>query len=223
MGKRGAVVSVRKCSRARVLEELRVRRRPARARAVVVVPAAQLVRTESHAPTLAPNYMAPCRCPHLKHVGTRGEEVGAASDDGALPLALVRGDGHADVEAVDEADAVGGEVAAAAVVEGDLGKGGWGGAAETAALKAAAAVAGCAGEAAAGECAAGPAPDAAGPVVGRGREGPVSQSREGEAPLLENVVARVGLDSRPHRERTVVDHGQRHGRVLGCHLLDHYK
>lgn len=201
---RGAIVRVGEGRRARVLEELRVARRPARVRAVVVVPAAQLVRPERGAPAPAPHDR---RTPlHLQRVRARAEEVRAAADDGARALALVRRDGHGDVEAVDEADAVGGEVGVA-VVEDELGQGGRGGAAEAAALEAAAAVAGGAGEAVAVVGAGGAGPDAAGPVGGGGREGAVGEGGEGEAAALQDGVPGVGLNGGPDGVGAVVHQG----------------
>lgn len=58
---RGGVVRVRKRSGASVLEELRKARRPTRLRAVVLVPTAQLVRTERLARALARDHRAVTR------------------------------------------------------------------------------------------------------------------------------------------------------------------
>ncbi|KAI3429095.1 uncharacterized protein J3R85_008741 [Psidium guajava] len=206
---RRAVVRERERGGAGALEELRVARRPARVFAVVVVPAAQLVGPERLAPALARHHGAvPRRRPHLQLRRARRQQVGPAAHDGAHALPLVRRHRHGDVEAVHEADAVGGEVGVA-LVEAELGEGGWSGAAEAPALEAAAAVAGGAGEAAAmGMGAVGAGPDAAGPGGVGGGEGAVGEGGEGEATALEDGVAGVGLDGRPHREGAVVDQGQ---------------
>ncbi|PSS14266.1 Osmotin-like protein [Actinidia chinensis var. chinensis] len=117
--------------------------------------------------------------------------------------------------AVDEADAVGGEVEVAAVVEAELGEGGWGGASGAGALDAAAAVAGGAGEAAVGVGAGGAGPDAAGPVLFGAGEGAVGELVEVEPAALEDGVAGVGLDGGPDGVGTVVDYGYYEVRV-GC-------
>lgn len=130
----------------------------------------------------------------------------------------MRRHGQAEVETVDEADAIGGEVVVA-VVEAELDEGGRGFAAGAVALKLAAAVAGGAGEAFVSGDAAGAAPDAAGPVLGRGREGTVGEGVEGEAAALQDGVADVGLDGGPDGVRAVVDQGQDHARLgVGCGL-----
>jgi hypothetical protein len=124
-----AIMGIRKRGRARMLEELREARSPTRLRTVVVVPTAQLVRTERLAPTLA-RHDRPVtgRRPDLQPVGTRGEQVGATANNGAVALALVRGHSHGHVKAIDKADTVGGEVVLA-VVEAELSQRGGGGAA----------------------------------------------------------------------------------------------
>lgn len=165
---RRAVVRVRERGRALALEVVRVRARPARLGTVVHVPTAQLVRPERRAPALAPDDTTPVRRAQLQRAGAVGEQVLPATDDGTAAFPFVRGDGHGDVEAVDEGDAVGGEVLAGpTVVEGELGESGGRGAAEAAALEAGAAVAGRAGEVGggAGGGATGAGPNAAGPVT----------------------------------------------------------
>lgn len=116
----------------------------------------------------------------------------------------MRGDSHGDVEAVDERDTVGGEVVVA-VVEAELGQGGWSGPAESVAFQAVAAVASDAGEFAVGVGAAGSGPDPARPVLGRSGEGAVGEAMEIEAATFEDWVAGVGLDGRPDGEGAVVD------------------
>lgn len=172
MDERWAIVRISERRRASVLKELRVARPPASLRAVVVVPAAELIRTEGGAATLATHHRPVRRSLHLQPVRARRQQIRTAAHNGALPLPLVRRHRHREVEAVNEADAIRGEVGVA-VVEGELGKGGGGGAAESVALEAAAAVAGGAGEAAPGVCAARAGPEAAGPVGGGSGEGAV--------------------------------------------------
>ncbi|KAK1264516.1 hypothetical protein QJS04_geneDACA011233 [Acorus gramineus] len=201
---------VRERCGARVFEIVRVRRRPTRAGAVVLVPAAQLVRPERLAPALTPHDVPSTRGAHLKRSRARREQVRAAAHDGADPVPLVRGDCQGDVEAVDEADAVGG-VVGAGVVEVELRESGGGGAAEAGALEAAAAVAGEAGEAVVGVGAAGAGPDSARPGLVRGGEGAVGEGVEGEAAVLEDGVARVGLDGGPDGVGAVVDEGESEG------------
>ncbi|CAN6559618.1 unnamed protein product [Malus baccata var. baccata] len=146
----------------------------------------------------------------------RPSQVGLATDDGADAVALVGSDGEGDVEAVDEADAVGEEVGGAAVVEADLGKGGGGGAAGSVALEAAAAVSGEAGEVRSVLGAVGAGPDAPGPGLGGSGEGAVGEGVEEEAAPLEDGVAGVGLDGGPDGEGAVVDESEDGGlRVSG--------
>lgn len=205
---RRAIVPVRHRRRARLLEELRISRRPARLRTVVLVPAAQLVGPERLAPALAPHHGPVSRGrPQLQRLGTRGEQVRPAPHDGAVALPLVGRNGHGDVEPVNQADRVGGLVLLA-VVEAELGEGGGGGAAGPGALEAAAAVAGGAGEVAGGGGgAAGAGPDPAGPVLGGAREGAVGELVEVEAAPFEDGEAGVGLDGGPDWVGAVVDYG----------------
>lgn len=112
---------------------------------------------------------------------------------------------HGEVEAIDEADGVGGEVGVA-VVEAELGESGRGGTTAAIALDAATAVAGGAGEVVVGVGAASPGPDAARPVDGGGREGAVGEGVEGEAAPLEDGVAGVGLNGWIDGEGAVVDY-----------------
>ncbi|KAI0519178.1 hypothetical protein KFK09_006620 [Dendrobium nobile] len=130
-----------------------------------------------------------------------------ATDNGTKTTAFVRGHGHGEVEAVDEADGVGNEVAVAAVVECELGEGSGGGAGEAGAFEAVAAVASGAGEMGACVGAASATPDAAGPVVSWGGEGAVGEGGEAEAAVFEDVVAGVGGDGWTDGEGTVVDDG----------------
>lgn len=207
MHHRRAIMRIRESSRTRVLEKLGIARTPTRLRIIKMVPTTKLVGTESLTPTLTTHHRTVAwRRPELQGSGAGGQEVSPASHDGAVALALVRGDRHGDVVAVDEADAVGGEVGVA-VVEGELGEGGRGGAAGAGALEAATAVAGGAGEAVAGVGAVGAGPDPARPVLGRSGKGPVGEFFEGEAAALEDGVAGVGLDGGPDGEGAVVDHG----------------
>lgn len=161
MHHRRAIMRIRESSRTRVLEKLGIARTPTRLRIIKMVPTTKLVGTESLTPTLTTHHRTVAwRRPELQGGGAGGQEISPASHDGAVALALVRGDRHGDVVAVDEADAVGGEVGVA-VVEGELGEGGRGGAAGAGALEAATAVAGGAGEAVAGIGAVGAGPDPA--------------------------------------------------------------
>lgn len=57
----------------------------------------------------------------------------------------------------------------------------------------------------------GTCPQASRPVSCRGRERAVGERREEEASAFEEDVAGVGLDSRPNRERTVVDNSENRG------------
>lgn len=206
VGEGGAVVRVGGGGGARVLEEVGVGGGLTREGAVEVVPAAELVGAEGLAAALTGHHVARRR-PLLQSRGAGGDEVGLAADDWADAIALVGGDGEGDVEAVDEADEVGGAVVVV-VVEAELDEGGGGGAAEAFALEAAGAVAGGAGEVAAGVVGApGAGPDAAGPVLGGGGEGAVGEGGEGEAAALEDLVAGVGLDGGPNGEGAVVDEG----------------
>ena len=125
------------------------------------------------------------------------------------------GDRHGDVETVDKADAVGGEVELAALVEAELGEGGGGGTAGAGALDAAAAIAGGAAEAAFGVGAGGAGPDSAGPVLLGAGEGAVGELVEVEAAALEDGVASVGLDGGPDGVGAVVDYGYYEVRVGG--------
>lgn len=205
---RRAIVPVRHRRRASLLEELRISRRPARLRTVVLVPTTQLVGPERLAPALAPHHGPVSRGrPQLQRRRTRGEQVRPAPHDGAVALPLVGRNGHGDVEPVNQADCVGGLVLVA-VVEAELGEGGGCGAAGPGALEAAAAVAGGAGEVAGGGSgAAGAGPDPAGPVLGGAREGAVGKLVEVEAAPFEDGEAGVGLDGGPDWVGAVVDYG----------------
>ncbi|PKA63158.1 hypothetical protein AXF42_Ash007954 [Apostasia shenzhenica] len=221
MRQRRAIVRVGERHRTTVLEILRVHRRPASARAVIHITAAQLVGAERLASTLTPNYRpVPRRNPKLQCRRAGPYEILTTADDGAEAAALVWSDGHGNVEAVNEADAVGGEIAVATVVEGDLGESGGGGAADAAAFEAAGAVAGGAGEVGAGVGAQGAGPYSTGPVVGGGGKGAVGERWEAKAPALEDVVAGVGGDRRADGKRTVVHHRKGHPRVLRCRRRD---
>ncbi|KAA8543909.1 hypothetical protein F0562_021915 [Nyssa sinensis] len=131
---RRAIVRIGERGRTRVLEELGVTRTTTRLRTVVMVSATELVRTERFTATLARHDGSVAgRGPELQASGTCSEEVGPASNDRAPAFSLVWGHGHRKVEAVDEADGVGGEVGVA-VVEGELGECGRCGAARSVAL-----------------------------------------------------------------------------------------
>jgi hypothetical protein len=214
VGERGAVVRVGEGLRALSLEELRVLGGAAGVRAVVHVAAAQLVGAEGLAAALAREDAAG-RGAQLQLAGAGLGEVLAAGEDGAVAAALVRGHGQAHVEAVHHAHAVRGLVVA--VVEVHLRQRRGRRAAEPAALEPPAAVARGAVELRAGARAARARPDAAGPGMGRRREGLVGERREEEAAALQDVVPGVGLDARPHRVGAVVHHGQGHWGVVGGH------
>lgn len=210
---RRAIMRISESSGASMLEKLRVVGSPASLRTVIVVPATDLIRTESFASTLASHHRTVnWRPPELQPLRTRGEEISSATDDRADPLPLVRRYRHRHVEPVDEADAVGSEVLVA-VVECDLGQRRRSLPAGAVAFDSAAAVAGGAGEVVVGVRAAGSGPDPTRPVVVRGGEGMVGESVESETASLEDVVAGVGLDGWPDSEGTVVDHGQHECRV----------
>lgn len=177
-----------------------------------MVPTAQLVRTERLAGALASHHAGVRR--HPQPLGTRGEEIGLAAYHRAHAVALVRGDGQGDVEAVDEADAVREEVVGP-VVEVDLRQRSGGCAAGSVALEAAAAVAGEAGEVVLGLGAVGAGPDPTRPGLGRGGEGAVGEGGEVEAATLEDGVAGVGLDAGPEGEGAVVDQSQKGCRGSG--------
>jgi len=204
---RGVVVRVGERVGARVLEEGGVHGLTARVGAVVVVPAAELVGVKSLAPALARHDGSM----HggdtvLQNRGTRGKQVGAATDHWAHAFALVRGYGHGDVKAVHEAHAVG-NVVAVAVVGFHLRQGGGSGATGAVALETAAAVAAGAGEGGAGVGAAGAGPDPARPVgIGDG-DGEVGEGVESEATAGEDWVAGVGLNGWPHGVVAVVNEG----------------
>lgn len=205
---RRAIMRIRESSRARLLEKLRVTRRPTRVGTVVVIPTTELVRPKSLTPALTGHHRAfPWRRPELQSRRTRGEKVGPTSHDGTNAFTLVRGHRHGEVKPVHEGDGVGGEVGVA-VVEVELRQGDGGGASSPVALEAAAAVTGGAGESVVRIVAPGTGPDAAGPEGGRGGEGTVGEGVEGEATALEDLVARVGLYGRPDSEGAVVDDGQ---------------
>lgn len=152
------------------------------------------------------------RAPQLQTLGTRGEQIGSATDHRTNPFPLVRRHRHRQVEAVDQADTVGGEVVVA-VVQCDLDQRRRSFASGAVAFDFAAAVAGGAGEAVVGVRAARSGPDPTRPVVVRSGEGAVGECVESETAALQDVVAGVGLDGRPDSERTVVDQGQYHCRV----------
>lgn len=101
MHERRAIVRVSEGRRTSVLEELRVARRPAGLRAVVMVPAAELIRPEGRAAALAPDNRPMRRSSHLQRVRTRRQQICPATYHGALPLPLVWRHGHREVEPVD--------------------------------------------------------------------------------------------------------------------------
>lgn len=205
MHQRRTVMGEGESGRTRLLEEIRVARPLTRLRTVVVSPTAKLVRAKRLAPALAPHHVPVSGwIPELQRCGTRWDEVGLAPHHGTNTAPLVWGHRHGDVEAVDEADGVGGLVVVA-VVEAELSEGGGGGAAAAVAFNAAAAVTGGAGEVAVLGGAAGSGPDAAGPVLGGGEEGVVGEGVKDEAAAFEDGVAAVGLDGWPDGEGTVVD------------------
>ena len=157
----GVVVGVGESVGARVLEEGGVHGLTARVGAVEVVPTAELVGVESLAPALArDNGPVNGRDAVLQHGGTRGKQVGAATNHRAHAFALVWGHRHGDVEPVDEAHAVGDGIAVS-VVDLHLRQGGGRRTAGAVALETAAAVTAGAGEAGAGVGAAGTGPDPA--------------------------------------------------------------
>lgn len=173
-----------------------------------MVPAAQLVRSERLAPTLAAHHLTMhWRTPHLQLLRARLQQVGPAAYHRAHPFPFVRRHRHGEVETVHQADAVG-RVVREAVVKGELGQSGRGGPTGTVALDAAAAVARHAGEFAANVDAAGSSPDPAGPVARRGGEGAVGESVEGEAASFQDVVAGVRLYGWPYGEGAIVNDGQ---------------
>lgn len=134
----------------------------------------------------------------------------------------MRGHRHPQVEPIDEADAVGRQIAPAAVVERDLREAGGGRAAEAGAREAAGAVACGAGEAAIGAAdAAGTGPYATRPGASRRGKGAVRKGGEEEAATFKDVAAGVRLDGRPQREGAVVHHRQVHRRELRRRLLRH--
>ncbi|CAH9109133.1 unnamed protein product [Cuscuta epithymum] len=138
------VVRVRVRRRASLLEELRVARRPARLRAVEMVPAAELVRLERFAPTLAGHHRPVTALgPEVKLRRARLDEIRPAADHRTVAFPFVGGDRQGEVEAVDEADRVGGEVTVS-VVEIQLDESRRKGAAGAVALQPAAAVPGVA-------------------------------------------------------------------------------
>jgi len=204
---RGVVVRVGERVGARVLEEGGVHGLAARVGAVEVVPTAELVGVKSLAPALARHDGSVNGGDTvLQHGGTRGQQLGAATNHRAHAFALVRGHGHGDVKTVHEAHAVG-DVVAVAVVGLHLRQGGGGGATSTVALETAAAVSAGAGKGGAGVGAAGTGPDPARPVdVGDG-DGLVGEGVEGEATAGEDWVAGVGLNGWPDGVVAVVNEG----------------
>lgn len=168
VGERRPVTGVGVCGWACVLEELRVWRPSASLRAVVVVPAAELVRAEGLAPALASNHHA-VRAAQLQRGRARLEQVLPAPHHRAQPMPLMRCHCQRHVVSIHQAHGVG-RLVVVAVVEDKLGKRGWTPPANAAALEAAAAVAGDARELAMVVCAASACPDAAGPMLSRGGE-----------------------------------------------------
>ncbi|QHN98832.1 uncharacterized protein DS421_13g392840 [Arachis hypogaea] len=121
MHERRCVVCEGKRLRARVLEEGGIHRRLASLRVVEMVPATQLVRVKSLAPTLASNHGAMTRRHTvLQRHGTRGNQIAPTTYHGANAFSLVRRDGERDVETVHHAHAVR-RVVAGAVVDLELG------------------------------------------------------------------------------------------------------
>lgn len=111
---------------------------------------------------------------------------------------------HGDVEAVHEADTVGGKVTLA-VVEAELSQGSRRLTTEATALEAATAVSGGACELATRVDAASTGPNASGPVGGWGGDGAVGESGESKAATLEDRVSSVRLYGGPDSEGAVVD------------------
>lgn len=109
---------VRNCRRTRVLKERRIARSMTRLWAVVVVPAAQLIRAEGGATTFATHDM-PIRSIVLQPMWAGGEQINPAPDHRALAFPFVGGDRHGNVEPVDQTDSIRGEVSMA-VVESEL-------------------------------------------------------------------------------------------------------
>lgn len=169
-------MGVSKRRRTSALEELGVVRSPTRLWTVVVVPATQLIRTESLTTTLASHHRTVTWWrPELQSLRARGQKVGSATDHWAKPLALVRCHRHSEVEAVNEANGVGREVLVA-MMEANLNERRRSFSSGTVALYSATAVAGGAGEVVVRICAAGSGPDPTRPVVVRGGEGAVGES-----------------------------------------------
>ncbi|CAH9073087.1 unnamed protein product [Cuscuta europaea] len=107
-----------------------------------MVPAAKLVRLERFASTLASHHRSVTALgPEMKLRRARLDEIRLAADHRTLACPFVGGDRHGEVEAVDEADRVGGEISVT-VVEIQLDESCRKGAAGAVALQAAAAVPG---------------------------------------------------------------------------------
>lgn len=108
---------VRKRGRTSMLKEIRPLGPFTRLRAVEMTSAAKLVGIERLASALTRDH-APIRV-FLQRPRTRGQQIRLATDNRTHAFTLVRRYRHGDVEAVDEADGVGGLVGVA-VVEAEL-------------------------------------------------------------------------------------------------------
>lgn len=94
-----------------MLEEVRINRWLTHLWAIVMVPAAQLVRPKGLAPTLTRHHRTvTLRYTVLQRRRTRRKQIHSTAYHGAHAFTLVWGHRHGDVEAVHEANAVGGVV-----------------------------------------------------------------------------------------------------------------
>lgn len=169
--KRGVIVGICKGGRASVLKEIRVARRLTRLWTVEMVPTAQLIRTQSLTPAFASHNrtMTSWRA-KLQPFGTCGEQICTTADDGAYTFAFMRCNRQGNVETVNKADAVRGEVILT-VVDGELSQCSWGCTSSSVTLEFATTVAGDTGEPVVDGGASGSGPNTAGPVRGWGWEG----------------------------------------------------
>lgn len=207
MHKRRTVMSKSESRRTRMLKEQRMARSFTCMRTIVMVPTTQLVCMESLTPTLTSHHVSTVSM-ELKMSRTRFQEVFTTANDRTYTMAFVRSHSHRNVEAVNERNAVRGEVMVTTVMKVELSERSWCGAAETVAFEAVSTVSGGAGEFSVVVVTTSTGPDATGPVSGWGEEGAVSEGWESEATFLEDGVTGVGLNGWPHGEGTVVDDGE---------------